>query len=161
LRILYIFDIYKMSDDEREDRVANALRSYNSTKGMGVAQIKIDKRAETSKTNMAKARAAKLAGLRAKKVRIQIGESEEEVSQDSEDSEEEWELTSKKRGKGRAGGAAPAVDSIDRSEMMKMMAQLLKAEKKKKPITRKVVDVAPAIPDAKKEELRKNVASWF
>jgi hypothetical protein len=46
----------RISSDDEQDQLAQVLTRYKSTKG------DLDQRKETSKLNMAKARAAKLAG---------------------------------------------------------------------------------------------------
>jgi len=91
-----------MSDHEQEDQgqmseLAKVLSRYKSTKGDA------DKRKETSKLNMAKARAAKLEKLKQEKqVKQQDSfeyEDADDSSDDSEDSEEEELVLRPRRGK--------------------------------------------------------------
>ena len=81
--------MYRMShdysDDDEQLSLTNTLKRFASTKGAGAPKApKVDKRTETSKTNMAKARAAKLEALRKK--REEEANEYEIVESDSEES---------------------------------------------------------------------------
>lgn len=136
---------------------------YASTKGDA------DRRKLTSKENMAKARAARLAQLQSQK---QESESEEESDGEAEDlsdeSEEELVLKPVKRmnkpqkGKGRGGSAAASAvndGEMQRLLMMQMsalLAQQQKGKKKKKPVVKQSTPAPantpnPAAVEAKRE----------
>ena len=170
-----------MSDDETHDRLAGALLKFNSTKGRGVKEPKIDKRSESSKVNMAKARAAKVAlsqTMRQKREQ-EIEVSDEDDSEDSEsEEEEEYVLKKAKKGKGKGKGQAapPAATSadlrIDKLEFL--LEQHIKNQKgkgkKKAPVRKTIIHVAPATaasqpviaqPNPKAADAKKEVLSWF
>lgn len=138
-----------MSDsepDEQELALKRVLGRYKSTKGDA------DKRKETSKLNMAKARAAKLSGLKAKKIeednQYELPMSDESEDDDESSDEEDLILKRRKPQKGR-GGAPPAATSDRMQRMEEMIMQLAlqrtkQNKKKKAPSRRTVIQLAPA-----------------
>jgi hypothetical protein len=123
------------SEEEHQAKLTKVLGRYKSTKGDA------DKRKETSKVNMAKARAAKLAGLKAAKEEaaneIEVSSSESEESSDDED------LIITKKGKGKGGRAPPASSSEQMRRMEQMIMMLAKQKGKgKKPARKTVIQIA-------------------
>jgi hypothetical protein len=134
------------SDDE-QTKLARVLARYKSTKGDA------DKRKETSKLNVAKARAAKLAALQATKSKmssIEESDSDEEMDSEEEDEESDGEeliiAKKSKKGGGRRGGAPPADDRMARLEQMMLQVAMQNKKKAKKKPTRKVVNIQIASP---------------
>ena len=145
-----------MSDHEQEDQgqmseLAKVLSRYKSTKGDA------DKRKVTSKTNMAKARAAKLEKLKQEKQvkqqqqdsYLEYDDSSEDSDDDDDDSSEEEELVLRpKRGKAKQQGTG-RMDMLEKAILMlaERTAKKPKAKPKKKP-TRKttVIQVNPLVP---------------
>ena len=152
-----------MSDHEQEDQgqmseLAKVLSRYKSTKGDA------DKRKETSKLNMAKARAAKLEKLKqAKEVKQQkqqdsyeYEDTDDTSEDDSEDtSDEDTELVLRPRGKQKKKQPQQqeGTTSGGRMDMLEKAILMLaerttkaKAKPKKKPAVRKttVIQVNPA-----------------
>ena len=150
-----------MSDHEQEDQgqmseLAKVLSRYKSTKGDA------DKRKETSKLNMAKARAAKLEKLKqAKEVKQQKQQDsyeyedtdDTESDDDSEDtSDEDTELVlrpkqKKKQPQQQEGTSGGRMDMLEKAIlMMAERSTKAKAKPKKKPAVRKttVIQVNPA-----------------
>jgi hypothetical protein len=128
----------EFSDDDQQVALTQVLSKYKSTKG------EADRRRETSKANMAKARAAKLEALRKKKEvesnQIEIGDSDDD-SDFSEDSESDYEdivLKKKPAQKGR-GRQAPVDEDTIAQLVQQQLAQLLsqKGGKKKKAAAKK------------------------
>jgi len=128
---------YEEEDQEGLERV---LKHYESSKGAA------DKRRKTSKINVAKARAAKLAGAR-KKVQIEESESEDE-EEESESEYEEVEIKKTKKGGGKGRAPPAADDKLARIEaaLLTLTQQAGQGKKKaKKPVRRVVVEKeAPA-----------------
>ena len=127
-------------DDYEQSKLKNVLSRFkNPTRGGGGAVT--DKRKETSRINAAKARAAKLAGQQAKKVRMPVieesddDEEEEDETESEEEEEEEFVLKKKgkvQKGRGR-GGAPPASDDrLSRIEQTLSNLAMQKVVKKKK-----------------------------
>ena len=158
-----------MSDHEQEDQgqmseLAKVLSRYKSTKGDA------DKRKETSKLNMAKARAAKLEKLKQEKqVKQQQQDSylEYEDSEDSsDDSSEEEELVLRpKRGKPKQQQGTGRMDMLEKAILMlaeRTTKKTPKAKPKKKPVRNTtVIQVTSAPPPktpapSKKVELLKD-----
>ncbi len=148
-----------MSDHEQEDQgqmseLTKVLSRYKSTKGDA------DKRKETSKLNMAKARAAKLEKLKqAKEVKQQKQQDSYEYEDDSEDSdedsdsddEEDTELVLRPKGKKQQVKQQEGTGRMDMLEKAILMlaertTKKAKAKPKKKPAVRKttVIQVNPA-----------------
>ncbi len=176
------------SDDENHNNLAKALKRYKPG-GREAAEtpVKVDKRTETSKANMAKARAAKLEQLRAQKERKarEIEVSEEEDSEEEEEEEEEEsddgeeyviakrKPAAKKPQKGKGGAAAPpaAAPSDPRiDELAALVAQLVnkKSVKRKAPVRKTVINVqqpaaaaAASTPNPKAADMRQHVNSWW
>ena len=123
------------SDDEQLS-LTNTLKRFASTKGAGILkEPKVDKRTETSKANMAKARAAKLEALRKKREEeANEYEIEDSDSEESDSDDEELIIKRKPQKGGRGGRAPPAAaavsdDRIGRIEMM--LAQLAQHRKER------------------------------
>jgi hypothetical protein len=116
-------DCNSESDEEvQQNKLASVLKRYQSGKGAA------DKRKETSKANMAKARAAKLAGLAAAKEKksrqVEISDSSDS---DSDSDEEEVVITKKKSQKGKGKPVDEAVDDGRMARLEKaMMKKLMK-----------------------------------
>jgi len=151
-----------MSDHEQEDQgqmseLAKVLSRYKSTKGDA------DKRKETSKLNMAKARAAKLEKLKqAKEVKQQkqqdsyeYEDTDDTSDDDSEESEEEELVLRPRKGKKKQQVQVQqeGTTSGGRMDMLEKAILMLaerstkaKAKPKKKPAVRKttVIQVNPA-----------------
>jgi hypothetical protein len=112
------------SEEEHQAKLTQVLGRYKSTKGDA------DKRKETSKLNMAKARAAKLAGLKAAKEEaaneIEVSSSDSDESSDDEDL-----IISKKGKKGQKGGRAPPASSSEQMRRMEQMIMMLAKQKGK------------------------------
>ena len=75
---------FEEADEEQQRGLENVLKRYQQ-KGTGSASAAADKRQETSKLNMAKARAAKIAKLRAQK---EEQDNTYEVSEDDDDDDD-------------------------------------------------------------------------
>ena len=129
----------EFSDDEQQVALTQVLSKYKSTKG------EADRRRETSKANMAKARAAKLEALRKKKEeesnQIEIGDSDDD-SDFSEDSESDYEdIVLKKKPPAQKGrGRQAQVDEDTIAQLVQQqLAQLLSQQggKKKKAAAKK------------------------
>jgi len=154
-----------MSDHEQEDQgqmseLAKVLSRYKSTKGDA------DKRKETSKLNMAKARAAKLEKLKQEKQVKQVKQQQQQDSyeyedddsseDDSEDTSEEEELVLRPRGKKtpkqyavkQQEGTGGRMDMLEKAILMLAERTTKKAKntKPKKKAVRKttVIQVNPA-----------------
>ena len=163
-----------MSDHEQEDQgqmseLAKVLSRYKSTKGDA------DKRKETSKLNMAKARAAKLEKLKQEKqVKQQQQDSyleyddssEDSDVDDTDDSSEEEELVLRpKRGKAPEQQGTGRMDMLEKAILMlaeRTTKKTPKAKPKKKPVRNTtVIQVTSAPPPktpapSKKVELLKD-----
>jgi hypothetical protein len=133
--------------DEDQKKLANVLGRYKSTKGDA------DKRKVTSQINVAKARAAKLAGLQASRKRVEIEESEseddEEEENESESDGEELVIHKKKKpqkGRGRGGAPPASEDRLSRMEQIIMNLAMQKVKPKKK-APRKTVNIQIAPPN--------------
>jgi hypothetical protein len=148
-----------MSDNEQEDQgqmseLAKVLSRYKSTKGDA------DKRKETSKLNMAKARAAKLEKLKQEKQVKQVKQQQQQDSyeyedddsseDDSEDSEEE-ELVLRPRGKKKQQvkqqQGTGRMDMLEKAILMlaERTTKKAKAKPKKKAVRKTtVIQVNPA-----------------
>jgi len=145
-----------MSDHEQEDQgqmseLAKVLSRYKSTKGDA------DKRKETSKLNMAKARAAKLEKLKQEKEekaqQYEYDDDSEDNSDDSDDSEQEELVLRPKQGKqkkqqGTGGTGSGRMDMLEKAILMLAEnAQKKKAKPKKKPARKTtVIQVTPTVP---------------
>jgi len=148
--------------------LAKVLSRYKSTKGDA------DKRKETSKLNMAKARAAKLEKLKQEKqVKQQQQDSyleyedcEDSDDDDTDDSSEEEELVLRpKRGKAKQQGTGGRMDMLEKAILMlaeRTTKKTPKAKPKKKPVRNTtVIQVTSAPPPktpapSKKVELLKD-----
>jgi hypothetical protein len=113
----------KQSSDDEQDQLAQVLTRYKSTKG------DLDQRKETSKLNMAKVRAAKLAGLTKKKAEQP---SKVHYIDESSDSDEEEIVIQRKpaKGKGRAGAAAASAPSESRMAELEAAFEAMNKQKK-------------------------------
>lgn len=131
------------SEPEQQVSLASVLSRYKSTKGAA------DKRKETSKANMAKARAAKLEALRRKKEEEEneFGLDDESDDDSEEDSEEEEELVIKKA-KRQPRKAASQVQFQENDRLRQIEEAILvlaqkanksKAKPKKKPVRKTTV----------------------
>ena len=150
-----------MSDHEQEDQgqmseLAKVLSRYKSTKGDA------DKRKETSKLNMAKARAVKLEKLKqAKEVKqvkqqdsYEYEDTDDTSEDDSEDtSDEDTELVLRPRGKQKKKQpqqqeGTGRMDMLEKAilRLAERTTKKAKAKPKKKPAVRKttVIQVNPA-----------------
>lgn len=153
------------SDSAEQSKLTQVLGRYKSTKGDA------DKRKQTSKTNMAKARAAKIAQLKAKKEE-EAGEIEISGTDEESESEEEEELVLTKKslkGKGKGRGGAPASASNERMDMLEaaILALASKKQPKRKPIHKKtVIHVTPAAAvstpkvNAGAEAMKRSIIQW-
>jgi len=160
-------DHSESEDDQSQSQLTSVLQRYASTKGKGAVAAKAaDKRTETSKLNMAKARAAKLAGLQKKKESraFEIDESEDSESEDSSD-DEDLVITKKKSQKGGKGGA-PAASSDRLSKIEEAIMLLAQQKAKKKPQKRKTVinvsapQSATAPANQKAQALKNNILNF-
>ncbi len=145
-----------MSQDKADEGgLERVLRRYESSKGAA------DKRKETSKINMAKARAAKLAGARKKKEEEEVEVSESEDSASDESEYEEVEIIKPQKGKGKAAPKAKEDDKLAKLEAMMLMLaqQQLGDKKKKKVVVRKVAAKSAEAPAEKPEEPVKNTSA--
>ena len=135
-----------MSDSEfsENERVSlnNVLQKYKSTKGAA------DKRKETSKANMAKARAAKLAALKKKKeeeanqIHIEDSssdDSEDSGSSDSDDSGDDGDLVIKKLKRSKGGNADSSRIARIEEALIQLAMQKGKGKKKKPAVKKKTV----------------------
>lgn len=160
------------SDDEQV-KLTSILSRYKSTKGDA------DKRKETSKDNMAKARAAKLAQLKEKKEKanrrqeIEVSDSESDAESESEEESdsdgEEFVLKKAQKGKGKGRQETDPVDDarLKKLQMYEMMDEFIRQKtngKKPKPKgSRKTViqinqaPKAAAQVDPKYEILKQNI----
>lgn len=159
------------SDGEQQIDLTKVLSRYKSTKGAA------DKRKETSKANMAKARAAKLAGLRQKKEEqassydLDYSDDSEDDSDESESDDEELVIRKKKPQKGKG---QVEFQENDRLRMMEeaimMLAQKAqkksKAKPKKKPVRKTTViqvgvpQAVPAAANPKVSGLKHNILTF-
>ena len=136
-------------DEEQQRGLENVLRRYQQ-RGTGSSSSS-DKRQETSKVNMAKARAAKIAKLCAQKEErdntIEVSEDDDDDDDYSDSDGEEYIAPKKKaiqKMKGRGRQTASAVDdgAMARLEQMEMRYAALVAQLEKEKRQRK----APAKP---------------
>lgn len=130
--------------DNEQKKLREVLGRYKSSKGDA------DKRKVTSQVNMAKARAAKLAGLQASKRNVEIdSESESDDGLESDSDGEDLIIQKKKPQKGRGRGGAPPVvdDRMNRMEQM-LMKLAMKNSKKKAPRKTVNIQIAPPITPA-------------
>lgn len=163
------------SDDDVQLSLEDTLKRFASTKGAGAPKPpKIDRRAETSKANMAKARAAKIEALRRKREEEanQI-ELDGDESEDSDSDEEELVLNRKKKvdfaGMDNFNQVVPGISPhISNDRIMEMMMALALGNQKqkvkpKKKVVRKTVIQLPtpaaaapvAPPNPKMENMRR------
>ena len=132
-----------MSDSEfsENERVSlnNVLQKYKSTKGAA------DKRKETSKANMAKARAAKLTALKKKKeeeanqIHIEDSSSDDSDSSDSDDSGDDGDLVIKKLKRSKGGNADSSRIARIEEALIQLAMQKGKGKKKKPAVKKKTV----------------------
>ena len=150
--------------------LSNILKKYASTKGKGAPVApKVDKRTETSKKNMAKARAAKIAGLQQKKQDKQYVVSEDESSSEEDESSDDEELVITKK-KPKKGGSAPPPSAVDdrMGRMEEILIALAKKKMKKKPAKRgkTIINVTnPAqvgviVPNPQAQVLKHNILNF-
>jgi len=130
---------YEEEDDEQQRGLENILKRYKQKGAGSPTAASADKRHETSKTNMAKARAAKIAKLKAQKQeQIKTIEVSEDDDDDGySDSDGEYIPTPKKqppmKGKGRPRQTSGAVDDgrLARLEQMEMRLAAMAAHMEK------------------------------
>jgi len=171
-------------DDEQQRGLENILKRYKQKGAGSPSAASVDRRHETSKTNMAKARAAKIAKLKAQK---QVQTNTIQVSEDDDDGEysdsdgEEIPAPRKtpQKGKGRFRQTSGAVDDgrIARLEQMEMRLAALAArldrdnkQRRMPPKQRKTavnIQIAPPaasiatrVSNPKSEQLRQSVLNF-
>ena len=154
--------------DSEQISLSNVLQKYKSTKGAA------DKRRETSKANMAKARAAKLAALKQKKEQaereIEVDDSDsDDDSDDSDDSDgsddDGGELVIKKLKRQVGGSAGNArIERLEKAIMLlAKQKQKQKGGNKKAPVKRKTViqvnqpPVITSTPNPKAEVMKHSI----
>lgn len=174
--------MYNMSDSEGEQpqviSLEDTLARFNSSKGSGIAKGLADRRKETSKANMAKARAAKIAKLKQKKEeesrQIEVDPETDEYSEQSSSDDELYIKKSKRNHPTSAAKKRSVVvrddDTARRMEAIEMaVLSMLKDQKKvkKKPVRKTVIQLPPASqpipipqPNRKVEVLKHNILDF-
>jgi hypothetical protein len=153
--------------DSEQISLSNVLQKYKSTKGAA------DKRRETSKANMAKARAAKLAALKQKKEQaereIEVDDSDsDDDSEDSDGSDSSddggGELVIKKLKRQVGGSAGNArIERLEKAIMLLAKQKQKQKGGKKAPVKRKTViqvnqpPVITSAPNPKAEVMKHSI----
>ena len=173
---------YEEVDEEQQRGLESVLRRYQQ-KGAGASAASADRRKETSKLNMEKARAAKIAKLRAQKEEqdntYEVSEDDDDDDDYTESDEDEYIPPKKKKvvimkGKGKGRQTAGAVDDGAMARLAQMEiryaalpAQLEKEKRQRRAVpkprkTAVTIQVAPPAapkpaPSGKTEQMRRSL----